>query len=439
MSLSVLKLLQSSAATSKQIQLATGLSQAVVSRTLNKLGDKVIKINKQRPPKYFLSREAFGAGNKIALIGVDAMRNNTLLGYLRPLGGGGFYVEGNNETPAPLLGCNKGFYSDLPYFLDDLRPQGFLGKQIAKKMSELPLVAGISFPINLNYWNNEHIGRYIIANNENLTGNILLGEKELMRIKNKPKAVSRNEYSSIAQEVLNGENFGSSAGGEQPKFTAFNQELKKHVIVKFSPAGKSEIATRWRDILLSEHYAAIALNQYNIPAAQTKIIEQDGRLFLESVRFDRKGLFGKLSMVSLLAIDSEFVGMGDSWVNTCEKLFEQKLLSQDDLQQVKLLSAFGQLINNVDMHLGNLSLGVKDNLFNLLPVYDMCCMGFAPKVSEVMPFVSKPRNIDGFGLNSEQKALIIKVVTFFWKNLAREKKTSTEFGCFISRMSNYSI
>jgi hypothetical protein len=33
------------------------------------------------------------------------------------------------------------------------------------------------------------------------------------------------------------------AGGEQPKFTAFNAKLTSHVIVKFSPMGNNEVIT----------------------------------------------------------------------------------------------------------------------------------------------------------------------------------------------------
>ena len=423
MSLTVIDFLKRGVATSRQIQQATGLSQAAVSRHLNRLGSSVIKLNDKRPPQYVLSTNAFGMSNTIPLSMIDENAEVTIVGYLRPLESDGFYLETSTNTPSALLGINHGFFSYLPYYLDDLRPQGFLGRQIAKKMSELSEY----FPSKLAYWNADQVGRYIIANNEDLTGNILLGEQALLNIKKPPKAVHRTEYARIATEVLQGETFGSSAGGEQPKFTAFNHELQKHVIVKFSPAGDSEIAQRWRDILLTEHYACLALNKYKIPAAITKIVEQGDRLFLESVRFDRKGMFGKLAMISLHAIDSEFVGFADNWLQTCNQLVKLKLFNPEDLEQIKLLSAFGLLINNTDMHLGNLSLTIDGDIFKPLPIYDMCSMGFAPKASEVMPFVFKPPKIDTLGLNSNQISVIKKVVGCFWKKLSQDKRISTEF------------
>jgi len=420
MSITVLQFLKRGEATSKQIQVATGLSQAVVSRHLTNLADSVIKLDQQRPPVYLLTREAFGAGDRLPIIMTDTYGKNCVVGCLRPIEPKGFYFQGNQNTPLPLLGCENEMFSDLPYYLDDLRPQGFLGRQIALKLSDY-------FPTNLAFWNANQIGRYLIANGEDLTGNITLGEQGLLRLRRKPKTVSHKEYANIATEVLNGENFGSSAGGEQPKFTAFNDELQKHVIVKFSPIGESDIARRWRDVLISEHYACMALNKYNIAAAQTQLVERAGRLFLQSVRFDRHGMFGKSSMISLLSIDSEFVGSGESWYRTCSELVEQKLLDKNDLGKVKMLSAFGQLINNTDMHLGNLSLSIENNIFKLLPVYDMCCMGFAPKSSEVMPFKFSMPNIDSLEINSEQTTIVKKTVGYFWQKLSQDAMVSDGF------------
>ncbi|MFO7885191.1 MAG: hypothetical protein R6U68_10240, partial [Desulfobacteraceae bacterium] len=58
------------------------------------------------------------------------------------------------------------------------------------------------------------------------------------------------------------------------------------------------------------------------------------------------------------------------------------------------LQYFGRLINNTDMHSGNLSLSMNGDKFHLLPVYDMCSMGFAPKSGEVLPFEFEPDRQD---------------------------------------------
>ena len=45
------------------------------------------------------------------------------------------------------------------------------------------------------------------------------------------------------------------------------------------------------------------------------------------------------------------------------------------------------------MHLGNLSLAMDGHVFRLLPVYDMCSMGFAPRSGgEVRPYAFAARH-----------------------------------------------
>ncbi len=78
---------------------------------------------------------------------------------------------------------------------------------------------------------------------------------------------------------------GSSAGGEQPKFSAVRQG--RAVLVKFSPAGDSPADQRWRDLLLCEALALHTLAEAGIAAAPTEIVQAGGRVFLQSQRFDR--------------------------------------------------------------------------------------------------------------------------------------------------------
>lgn len=430
MALTVLQFLKQGSATSKQIQMATGLSQAVVSRHLNKLGTGIVTADKHRPPVYSLTRNALGTGNRIALVMVDLQGRNTVVAYLRPIEPKGYYLESNEQTPLPLMGCDDGYYPDLPYFLDDLRPQGFLGRQIAKQIS----VLSADFPKNLQYWTSEQIGRFLISNGDDLPGNIKLGNQASLRLERKPKEISCKDYEQLADDIVHGEINSSSAAGEQPKFLVFNQEQQQHVLVKFSPKGNNEIAQRWRDVLISEHYALQALNKFGIAAAKTQLIESQNRLFLESIRFDRHGLYGRSSMVSLQAIDMAFVGSLENWNNTMQTLYKQNLCSFEDTETTKILSAFGHLINNTDMHHGNISLSIEDNDFKLLPIYDMCCMGFAPKMAEILPFKFIAPNINELGLNDSQQILVQQITAYFWESLFSDLKISNQFKNFIKKL-----
>lgn len=431
MSLLIKEILQRGPATSKQIQAETGLSQATVARKLRSMGSELIKLQSGRPPKYAVTRNAFGAGDNLPLAMVDMHGKAKLVAFLRPLAHGGFFIEPANNIPNVLLGLSgDGLYDDLPYFLYDLGPQGFLGRQIAAEMAS----QSDDFPTDPRHWNTSHIGRYLVSNGDDLSGNFMLGQHALLRRQRKPVAVTEKDYPNLADEVMQGENPGSSAGGEQPKFTAYNGKHSAHVIVKFSPKGTSDIANRSRDILITEYHAMKALRSRNFHTASLRLTEGGGRLFLESLRFDRSGKYGRHAMLSLQAVDAEFTGMGSNWPRVMGKLHNTKLLSLSDVHTAESLWSFGRLINNSDMHLGNLSLAIDDSGFQLLPVYDMCAMGFAPRSGgEVFPYNFTPPNPNITFLRKENFEDIKSMAYDFWERVANDVRISAELKIFLSQ------
>jgi len=431
MPLSIRESLARGPATSKEIQAATNLCQTAVSRQLRGMGDSVKKLRSGRSLRYVMTCNAFGGNDKLPLTIVDAHGNTVLAAYIRPLVHGGFFVESATGMPLLLLGeRGDGLYEDLPYFLLDLSPQGFLGRQIAKEMA----AQSPDFPSDPRWWNTNHIGRYLISNGDDLSGNFKFGEQALLRVRRKPVVVSDEEYPALADSVMSGVIPGSSAGGEQPKFTAFSSENSSHVIVKFSPKGEGEIARRWRDILITEYHATKAIHSENFPAAETRLIEMNGRLFLESQRFDRSGEYGRMSMVSLQAIDAEFVGLGSNWPQVLDVLYKKKLVSWQHVFDAEFLWCFGNLINNTDMHLGNLSLAIEGNVFRVLPLYDMCSMGFAPKSGgEVPPFSFVPMESKRINLDEKTYNSTKDMAYGFWERIAGDKRISGEFKNFLDK------
>jgi hypothetical protein len=431
MPLSIREFLKLGPATSKEIQLQTGLSQTAVARQLRNIGDGAIKLQNGRTPKYALTRNAFGGDDKLPLSMVDAHGNTVLAAYVRPLAHGGYYVEPATGMPPLLLGESKtGLYKDLPFFLLDLTPQGFLGRQIAEEMS----TQNSDFPTDPRYWNTNHIGRYLVSNGDDLPGNFKFGQQALLRVRRKPVYTTEDDYPELADSVMRGVIPGSSAGGEQPKFTAFCGSRLAHVIVKFSPQGDNDVARRWRDILITEYHATEAIHAKDFPAAETRLIEKSGRLFLESQRFDRTGEYGRMSMISLQSIDAEFTGLGSGWPQVLDALHQKDLVSWQHVFDVESLWYFGRLINNTDMHLGNLSLAIEGNVFRLLPLYDMCSMGFAPKSGgEVPPYnfvPSEPRRVN---LADKATGHIKEMARDFWNRVANDDRISTELKNYLSR------
>jgi len=430
MSISISEHLKQRPATSKELQSATSLNQAAVSRQLRRMGDAIIKLKSGRSPIYALARNAFGGDDKLPLFMVDAHGNNTAVARIRPLAHGGFFIEQAIGMPSVLLGQHKnGLYDDLPYFLDDLRPQGFLGRHIAEEMAS----QSQDFPLDPRHWNANHVGRYLVSNGDDLPGNFKFGQQAHLRVRRKPIIISQNDYPELADSVMNGVILGSSAGGEQPKFTAFCDNRSAHVIVKFSPKGNDTVARRWRDILITEFHAAEIIHSQNFPAAETALIEKDGRLFLESQRFDRTGEYGRMSMVSLQSVDAEFTGEGSGWPQTMTALYREKLISRHHLYDANWLWTFGRLINNTDMHLGNLSLAIDGDVFRILPVYDMCSMGFSPKGGDVLPYDFTPPNLVSVDLPKLSVKNCMETAHKFWENVKNDPHISNEFREYLGR------
>ncbi len=361
------------AATSAQLQAALGVSQATVSRGLAPLltAGQVLRVGRGPSQAYLLPRQVEGVGAQptiaVAKIGHDgaALPFATLV----PVAGGRFWVY---EEAGP-----KALHGGLPWFLSDMRPQGFLGRTFAQRH------AGLGLAPNPDQWNDDYVLKALCQTGEDLPGNLVVGAASFERFQHlQPSRASAADYPQLAEQALQGAQPGSSAGGEQPKFCVVAQDGRP-VIVKFSPAGDGAVAQRWRDLLVCEHLALQALAQAGIPAAESRIVEAGGRVFLEVVRFDRTAK-GRVGMVSLMAYDNEYVGKIDNWANTAERMATRNLLTDRDADRLRFLEAFGLLIGNTDRHYGNISLLIEGDDWALAPAYDVLPMVYAPTAGEVV-------------------------------------------------------
>jgi hypothetical protein len=86
---------------------------------------------------------------------------------------------------------------------------------------------------------------------------------------------------------------------------------------------------------------------------------------------------------SLAALDAAFVGSGNgSWPTITRVLAAERRVDSAAFEGAALLWAFGTLIGNTDMHLGNLSfIDDQGPPYQLAPAYDMTPMGFRPRGS----------------------------------------------------------
>ncbi|BDT69985.1 toxin YjjJ [Comamonadaceae bacterium OS-1] len=359
--------------TAAELQTTLGVSQPTVSRALAPLlqSGQVHKVGAARSQRYVLPRTVRGVGSSIPVVRIDANGQPSPFARLTPLASGAVWVDEAD-------GLSKRF-DGLPWFLDDMRPQGFMGRTFAHAHPELQLLPDPRF------WSDDDVLRALALCGDDLPGNLVVGEAAFQRFhtlhERASKANSPADYPALAEQAMQGTLSGSSAGGEQPKFCTLT--AGRHVIVKFSPAGDAPTDQRTRDLLVCEHLALETLAQAGVPAAKTQIYTGAGRVFLEAERFDRTAQ-GRIGMVSLMVYDAEYVGAMDNWAATAERMQARGLLTPADAQHLRFLEAFGVLIANTDRHYGNISLLLDDDDWTLSPTYDMLPMLYAPVGGELV-------------------------------------------------------
>ncbi len=366
----------------RQIVERTGISQPTISRALAALGDEVVRIGSGSAIRYALRDTARGfASAPIFRVSDEGLIR--ALGTLVPVRPDGFVmVQADGVT----------LHSDgLPWWLFDMRPQGYLGRAYASAYA-----AALGLPANPEHWSDTEVIRALLAHGQDAVGNLLIGELARDRFIGMPAPfpVDRAaDFPALARAAGAGETPGSSAGGEQPKFCAYSE--RGHVLVKFSAPDDNPVSERWRDLLLAEHLALSVLG------VETEVFDFGGQRFLEVPRFDRVVQFGRIGVFSLRALDAEFVGdVSAPWPSLVSRLVADGHVHPDAVAGAALLWAFGTLIGNTDMHAGNLSfVSSHGRPYQLAPAYDVLPMGFAPgsggAVVNTLPPASLSASVDG--------------------------------------------
>lgn len=165
-----------------------------------------------------------------------------------------------------------------------------------------------------------------------------------------------------------------------------DDQRHRHVIAKFSePADSHPSARRWADLLISEHVASRVLADHGHDSARTELIASQGRMCLESTRFDRVNEYGRQDVVTLAAWSDAHDGMRDNWTAAAERMYQDRWISESTLQRVRLRWWFGRLIGNSGMHFGNPAFFLDDSLpLTLAPSYDMLPMRYRHAASGAM-------------------------------------------------------
>ncbi|RTN25050.1 type II toxin-antitoxin system HipA family toxinoxin YjjJ [Enterobacter quasimori] len=352
------------------------ISQPTISRAMKALGDEVVRIG-TGPSIHYVLRDVFRGFSSAPIYRITEEGQIKPLGRLIPVYPDGFVMEQTDNV------C---LHSDgLPWWLFDMRPQGYLGRAYASRYS-----SELGLPANPENWADSDVIRALLAHGHDAVGNLLIGEQARNHFVEMPLPVAVDRataYPSLALAVSSGEAPGSSAGGEQPKFCTYTE--RGHVIVKFTAADDNPISERWRDLLLAEHLALSVLG------VETEVFDFAGQRFLEIPRFDRIGQLGRKALFSLRALEAEFVGRArEAWPVLVNELVKQGCVHPDAAAGTARLWAFGMLIGNTDMHHGNLSfISAHGRPYHLAPAYDILPMGFAPKSGGEMVNTLRPATL----------------------------------------------
>jgi hypothetical protein len=409
---------------SLEIQQRFGFSQPVSSRLLTHLGEQVLVIGKARSRRYARQRDVRGLGGAFPVHAIDADGNARLLGTL-------FAVAQTDFLWQPVGGREQVFKS-LPWFLADLYPDGFVGRAFVRNCHE-----ELGLPPRSVDWRDDHALIALARRGEDTMGNLVVGQESLDRYFRMVQAAGTTmdaeereaAYPRLAQEAMTGQPAGSSAGGEQPKFTTTIKQdgVVQNLLVKFSPPLATEEGRRWADLLLCEHHALRVAQQTGIPAARSSVLEAGGRLFLEVLRFDRTGLFGRLPIISLRAVDNELYGYQDTWINAANRMENDGRLTSQDASRLRWLSVFSSLIANNDQHFGNISLVMTEGSkrFQLAPAYDLLPMLYRPLDGAApAPTFLPPAAVVG---GQQEWASALDAAYGFWEQVRLDQRISEPF------------
>ncbi|MFQ6333865.1 type II toxin-antitoxin system HipA family toxin YjjJ [Methylophilus sp. 3sh_L] len=415
----------------KQLADLIGISQPTVSRALSQLNHELVRVGAAASIQYCL-RDPSRGFDDIPVYRVDSDGKISELGTLIPVRPQGFVMQQSDGITS--------HFDSLPWWLYDMRPQGFLGRAYAVRHA-----AALGLPEKLSDWTDTHSLRALLAHGQDVAGNLLLGEVARAHFINAttlaPIAQTDRpqHFLRLAEEAARGDTPGSSAGGEQPKFTAYVQTAQdpQHVLVKFSLPAQNPVTQRWADLLLAEHLALETLLQAGMSASASEIIDTDTQRFLQVQRFDRIGEHGRRALFSLAALDAEFVGKANaSWPVITQQLAAQKVITAEAAHGAQLLYAFGKLIGNTDMHNGNVSfMSEHGRPYELAPAYDMLPMAFAPTTGGQLPQSFTTAEISGeIGAPTWKQAL--SLAQAYLQQLGQHHGFSVEFAPCMETLRN---
>lgn len=431
---------------------SVGADRSNISRALATLGETIVPLGVTRGTRYALRRDVRGSGNRFPIYRVDASGRAREWAELTALHPREWRLRWADtvQTPewASLIHDHAGLCEGFPFFLGDVRPQGYLGRSVAKR-----LPGRLGLPMDPRNWSDDDTLIYLQAEGDDLPGNLVVGDEPMRRVARSqliaPAAIAEAHraelYDDMHSLVASGEAAGSSVEGEQPKFTAVlagNTSAHtgmQRVIVKFTDSLKTPTGHRWADLLAAEAHAHAVLRAQGESHAEARVLDAGGRRFHELPRFDRVGEYGRIGVVSLRSLYDALAGARDAstWPRAARELIRLGVIDTAAERSIRLRHAFGGLIGNTDMHFGNLAFFLGDTLpLRVAPTYDMLPMLWAPAPGQATPSptFSPPVPLPGeVPVWSEAAAWAAE----FWQRVSTDPLVSQDFAAHARAALDY--
>jgi hypothetical protein len=146
-----------------------GISQPTLSRLWKDAGIDVVSFGAARATRYGIARELPGIGSEVPIFRVDQKGNVAPLGLLRIL-------QNNWYAFITDQGARLTLSEGLPFFMQDMRPQGFLGRLVPQHHSDLKL------PDRIVDWTDDDVLTYLVKRGEDVGGDLVVGSEAYLRL-----------------------------------------------------------------------------------------------------------------------------------------------------------------------------------------------------------------------------------------------------------------
>ena len=409
--------------TARELTRELGISQPTLSRLISGMQNDIVVMGKGRATCYGLPKKPGSEPNRLPVFSIDAKGDVHPYGQLTPLQGGQYWWRS--------ISCSGEISHHLPWQIQDLLINGYSARAFAHRHGD-----HLKLSPRLTDWTEEDMLIATSRCGEDRPGNLILGEESLARyfelVRNPLELIEPGnqalEYPQLALKTLSREITPVHLSGEQPKFSVCLNERGApcQMLVKFSPAADSKEARRYADLLVCEHLALEAIRIAGLSAVRSRLVTTGNQTFLCIKRFDRRGAFGRLPIISLRALHTRIQAPCDDWVAAATRLYQQGIIPLSEAKKLHWLALFSDMIGNSNQHFGNISfLSHGKDKYLLAPAYGVRPTIYEPLGGEIPARLFTPppvRKEAGAELTDARQSAIL-----FWKSAAIDERVSEGF------------